>query len=87
MDDFLRRVDANWDLFKARARNKWNELTDTDWDEIDDRVEGRWDRFTAKVKHYTNQTVEEIKDEAEDLFDPVDDNEHEDYDDEPTRVL
>jgi len=34
------------------------------------------------VKSYYNQTTDEIKGKAEDVLDPVDDNEHEDYDDE-----
>lgn len=79
--DLFDRIDAEWDEFKAKARQKWYKLQETDWNDIEREVEGRWDRFTNKVNHYYDQTVEEIKDEAEDLFDPVDDNEHEDYDD------
>lgn len=79
--NFMQRVDDEWDVFKAKARTKWHKLQDTDWNDIEREVEGRWDRLSNKVKYYYNQTTEEIKDEAEDLFDPVDDNEHEDYDD------
>lgn len=79
MSNFFERLDAEWDKFKANARVKWAELKDTDWNEIERDIEGRWDRFTDKVKTYYNKTTQEIKDESEDLFDPVDDNEHEDF--------
>lgn len=72
---FFDRIDAEWDEFKAKARQKWEKLESTDWDDIERNVEGRWDRFTAKVKEYYNQTVDEIKDEAEDMFDSADDDE------------
>lgn len=72
----MERIDAEWDEFKTKARTKWQKLQDTDWNDIEREVEGRWDRFSDKVKQYYNQTVDEVKDEAEDLFDPVDDNEH-----------
>ncbi len=78
---FFDRLDAEWDEFKAKARVRWEQLQETDWNDIERDVQGRWDRFTDKVKAYYHQTTDEIEDEAEDLFDPVDDNQYEDYDD------
>lgn len=77
--DFMQRLDAEWDRFKANARIKWAQLKDTDWQEIEREVEGRWDRFTEKVKGYYNKTAQEIKDESKDLFESADSNEPEDY--------
>ena len=79
--NLFERMDAEWDEFKAKARQKWLKLQETDWNDIERDVEGHWDRFTDKVSGYYGKTVAEIKDEAEDLFDSKDDDEHANRDD------
>ena len=57
-------IAGKWEQLKGKAKEKWGELTNDDWDVI----EGRRDQLIGRIQERYGKAREEVEKEVDDWF-------------------
>jgi uncharacterized protein YjbJ (UPF0337 family) len=57
------QIEGNWHQLKGKFKEKWNDFTDDDWEEI----EGRRENFVGKLMSRYGMSREEAERQADDF--------------------
>lgn len=57
-------LEGKWEQLKGKAREKWGELTNDDWEMID----GQFEQLIGKIQERYGRSKEEIEKEVNDWF-------------------
>ena len=57
-------IEGKWEQLKGKAKEKWGELTNDDWDV----VEGKRDQLVGRIQERYGRSKEEAEKEVDDWF-------------------